>query len=161
MRDGRFALASLFLLAACVDVPVPDLGTESDVPSTGAEEAPAAFDGESNGFADAETFAEDREEFEGVETIAEGLGPLYNAQSCRECHQNPLSGGGSQVMELRAGHRGAGGKFETPRVPIARGNVFVEGRTLINDRAICPNAEHPDDQIEERVPDDAEIRTFR
>jgi CxxC motif-containing protein (DUF1111 family) len=161
MRERRFALASLFLLAACFDVPVPDLGTESDLPSTGAEEAPAAFDGESNGFDDAATFSEDRDEFDAIETIADGLGPLYNAQSCRECHQNPLSGGGSQIAELRAGHRGAGGKFETPRVPIARGTVFIEGRTLINDRAICPNAEHPDDQIEERVPDDAEIRTFR
>src|SRR5262245_36563572 len=131
MRDGRFALASLFLLTACVDVPVPDLATQSDVAPTRAQEAPGAFDGGSTGFDDAETFAEDREQFEGVETIADGLGPLYNAQSCRECHQNPLSGGGSQVAELRAGHRGAGGKFETPRVPIARGNVFVEGRTLI------------------------------
>jgi CxxC motif-containing protein (DUF1111 family) len=31
----------------------------------------------------------------------DGLGPLYNAQSCRECHQNPTSGGPSQITELR------------------------------------------------------------
>ena len=31
--------------------------------------------------------------FEERDEIAEGLGPVYNAQSCAECHQNPVAGG--------------------------------------------------------------------
>lgn len=68
----------------------------------GPDEAPAAFDGASNGLVDQATYESDRSSFDEAEAIADGLGPLYNAQSCRECHQNPDSGGGSQITELRA-----------------------------------------------------------
>ena len=126
-----------------------------------APDAQAAFDGAPNGLVDAATHQADLEAFDGVEDLADGLGPIYNAQSCRECHQNPLSGGGSQVAELRVGHRDAGGRFVEPRIPIARGEVIVTGRTLVNDRAICPSAAFPDEEIQERVPDSESVRTFR
>jgi len=119
---------------------------------SGPEEAPAAFDGASNGLVDQATHDADREEFDGVETVADGLGPLYNAQSCRECHQNPDSGGPSQVAELRVGHRDAKGRFVNPSVPIGDGTTVITGRTLINDRAICPSAAFPSLEIQERVP---------
>jgi CxxC motif-containing protein (DUF1111 family) len=149
------------LLAACILVPVPPIGTDTDVPGTAAQEALTGFDGQTNGAADQGTFSADQEVFEEVESVADGLGPLYNAQSCRECHQNPLTGGASQVSELRAGSRDAHGRFQNPRVPIARGKVVIEGRTLINDRAICPSGAFPDEEIQERVPESADIRTFR
>jgi len=156
------ALLYALVLVACVTVPVPpNLGTETDVPGTGAQEAPTGFDGQTNGVVDQATFDADQEVFDEVEEIDEGLGPLYNAQACRECHQNPRSGGGSQIAELRAGVRDAQGQFHTPRVPIARGTVFIEGRTLINDRAICPSGEFPNEEIQERVPDDVNVTTFR
>ena len=68
--------------------------------------------------------------------------PIYNAQSCAECHQNPVSGGISQVTELRAGH------FD--------GNIFTNhpGGSLIQSRAT--NA-----SIQERILDNYEVRTFR
>ena len=128
---------------------------------SGPEEAPAAFDGASNGLVDQATHAADREEFDGVEGIADGLGPLYNAQSCRECHQNPDSGGPSQVAELRAGHRDAAGRFVNPSVPIGDGTTVITGRNLINDRAICPSAAFPALEIQERVPETETIRTLR
>jgi CxxC motif-containing protein (DUF1111 family) len=103
----------------------------------------------------------DRDAFDDVETVADGLGPLYNAQSCRECHQNPTSGGASQVTELRVGHLGPDGRFRNPDIPIARGKDTVPGRTLVNDRAICPNAAFPDSEIQERVPDIDTISTLR
>jgi hypothetical protein len=68
-------------------------------------EAPTGFDNKSNGVTDDATHQADQMKFEEVEQLADGLGPLYNAQSCRECHQNPVSGGASQVSELRVGHR--------------------------------------------------------
>jgi len=124
-------------------------------------EAPTGFDNKTNGMVDDATHAVDQAKFDEVDQIADGLGPLYNAQSCRECHQNPTSGGGSQVSELRVGHRGPGGKFENPEIAINRGAEIIKGRSLVNDRAICPNAAFPSTEIQERVPDSEHIRTFR
>jgi CxxC motif-containing protein (DUF1111 family) len=126
-----------------------------------SQEAPAAFDSASNGVVDDATHQADRTAFDAIEDIGDGLGPLYNAQSCRECHQNPASGGGSQVAELRAGHRDRQGRFVNPSVPIAGGTVIITGRTLINDRAICPSAAFPDQELQERVPSSETIRTLR
>jgi len=66
-------------------------------------DAPTGFDNKSNGMVDEATHQADQAKFDDTETVADGLGPLYNAQSCRECHQNPTSGGTSQVAELRVG----------------------------------------------------------
>jgi CxxC motif-containing protein (DUF1111 family) len=138
-------LLSLILVAAATQIP----------------EAPAAFDNKSNGLVDDPTHAADQTKFEEVEAISDGLGPLYNAQSCRECHQNPVTGAASQVSELRVGHLGPDGRFRNPEIPIAHGAEVISGRSLVNDRAICPNAAFPDKEIQERVPDSETIRTFR
>lgn len=77
-----------------------------------AKEAPASFRSvNNNGFLSDEEFIAARAVFDGVETIADGLGPTYNAQSCRECHQNVVSGGDSQVTEVRSVRRTLGGVF--------------------------------------------------
>src|SRR5438876_11049233 len=124
-------------------------------------EAPSGFDNKTNGMIDDATHDADQAKFEETEAISDGLGPLYNAQSCRECHQNPVSGGSSQISELRVGHRGPDGKFVNPDIPIARGTEIIKGRTLVNDRAICPNNAFPASEIQERVTDTEKIRTFR
>ncbi len=124
-------------------------------------EAPTGFDNKSNGVTDEPTHQADQTKFEEVEQLSDGLGPLYNAQSCRECHQSPVSGAASQVTELRAGHLGPEGHFRTPEIPIAHGAEVISGRSLMNDRAICPNAAFPDNEIQERVPETETIRTFR
>src|ERR1700688_2390229 len=124
-------------------------------------EAPTGFDSKSNGVTDDATHQADQTKFDEVEQLTDGLGPLYNAHSCRECHQSPVSGGASQVSELRSGHNGPGGHFRTPEIPIAHGAEVITGRSLVNDRAICPNAAFPDKEIQERVPETENIRTFR
>jgi CxxC motif-containing protein (DUF1111 family) len=124
-------------------------------------EAPAGFDNKSNGVTDDATHQADQTKFEEVEQLSDGLGPIYNAQSCRECHQNPVSGAASQVTELRVGHPGPDGHFRNPEIPIAHGTEVIAGRSLVNDRAICPNAAFPNNEIQERVPDTETIRTFR
>jgi CxxC motif-containing protein (DUF1111 family) len=124
-------------------------------------EAPAAFDNKSNGVVDDQTHQTDQSKFDEVEAVEDGLGPLYNAQSCRECHQNPTSGGGSQVTELRVGHLGPNHQFLTPNIPIAHGVEIISGRTLVNDRAICPSGAFPDTEIQERVPNSEIVRTTR
>src|SRR3954468_18820546 len=110
---------------------------------SGATEAPAAFDNRTNGFTTQTQFDLDRGVFEERDDVAKGLGPVYNAQSCAECHQNPVTGGGSQVSELRAGHLDVFGNF-----------VEAPGGSLINDRAVDP-------AIQERVPGTENIRTLR
>lgn len=101
---------------------------------SGATEAPAAYDDLTNGFTSQAQFDADRAAFEAREEKVDGLGPVYNAQACAECHQNRVTGGVSQVMELRAGHSAPNGTF----VPAA-------GGSLIQSRSINTT-------IQERVP---------
>lgn len=143
-------LASLCLLSLLVAIAAAQ-----------SPQAPTGFDNKSNGVTDDATHQADQTTFEEVEQLSDGLGPLYNAQSCRECHQNPVSGGASQVTELRAGHQTPDGHFRNPEIPIADGAEIIRGRSLVNDRAICPNAAFPNEQIQERLPDTETIRTFR
>src|SRR5438132_2044830 len=146
-------------LAACPLGPPPP-PTSVPGPSDAADAA-TGFDNRSNGVADDSTHQADQETFDEVEDILDGLGPLYNAQSCRECHQNPTSGGASQVSELRVGHNAPDGRFQNADIPIARGAVVISGRTLVDDGATCPNAQFPDSEVQERVPDTETIRTTR
>jgi CxxC motif-containing protein (DUF1111 family) len=126
-------------------------------PRSDATEAPTGFDNSTNGFTEQgpsfETLNEDtvvalrsfndnRFIFEEVENIQDGLGPTYNAQSCRECHQNVVTGGASQVAELRSGRTEDGQFFESL------------GGTLIHSRATYP------DIVEQITPAD-NTRTFR
>ncbi|HEX7840164.1 MAG TPA: di-heme oxidoredictase family protein [Kofleriaceae bacterium] len=105
-------------------------------------EAVCGFDNLTNGFATQAAMDAALDVFANVETIADGLGPLYNGQSCRECHRNPVPGGGSQVTELRAGH--------------FTGTSFVDppGGSLISDLAIDP-------AFQELVPVGDEVHALR
>ncbi|HAF13918.1 MAG TPA: hypothetical protein DCK99_09520, partial [Blastocatellia bacterium] len=123
----------------------------------------------------------DRATFEERDGVEKGLGPLYNAQSCAECHNNPVTGGISQVTELRAGHNDFNGNFVPATLvinetgPVA---VTIANRSLINQRATCPGVvtdndptnnivdgtiiyNHPNDQAQERVPGAENIRAPR
>jgi CxxC motif-containing protein (DUF1111 family) len=105
-------------------------------------EAPAGFDNLTNGVTEQLQFDADRDVFDEIEGTDEGLGPVYNAQGCGECHQSPVSGAISQVTELRAG------RFD--------GVNFIDhpGGSLINDRAV-------DASIQERILGGNDVRTFR
>jgi CxxC motif-containing protein (DUF1111 family) len=159
------AMWSVLILAVLAMTPASTqdrrLAKKGSIIVVAAPEAPTGFDGKSNGVVDDSTHQDDLAVFDAVEDVADGLGPLYNAQSCRECHQSPASGGGSQVSELRVGHLGPDRRFVAPDILIARGTQIISGRTLVNDRAICPNAAFPDTEIQERVPDSETIRTQR
>src|SRR5580704_7551217 len=126
--------------------------------------APAGFDtptlnptqSKSNGIPEppGDTFALDQTHFEEQEDNAAGLGPVYNATSCVTCHQNLVTGGPSQITELRVGHNDADGNFVNPTIFINDGADSITGRSLVNDRAIIP-------QAQEHVPDTENIRTRR
>jgi CxxC motif-containing protein (DUF1111 family) len=110
----------------------------------------------SNGIAEppGDTFALDQAQFERRHDPSTGLGPVFNATSCAECHQNGVTGAASQFTEVRAGHKDANGNFVNPTVVINGGADTITGRSIINDRSICP-------QAQEHVPDSENIRTLR
>jgi len=155
----RIALLFSLITSMCL-VTIGLLAQQAD------SEAPAGFDtptlqsqnagsqSSSNGISEppGDSFTRDQQVFEKREDASLGLGPVFNATSCSECHQNPVSGGASQITEIRVGHRDDNGNFVNPTVPIEGGTV--SGRSLINDRAICPDAQ-------EHVPDAEHIRTLR
>jgi len=91
----------------------------------GPTEAPAGFDNRTNGLISQADFDVAKDVFEERDDIAKGLGPVFNAQACSECHQSPVTGAISQVSELRAGHRDGNGNF-----------VDAPGGSLINDSAV-------------------------
>jgi CxxC motif-containing protein (DUF1111 family) len=130
-------------------------------------EAPAGFDtpanrlnpgsgSASNGIVEptGDTFANDQAFFEKQEDANDGVGPVLNAASCITCHANPVTGGASQITEIRVGHLDANGNFVNPSVPINGGADMITGRSLINDRAVCPEAQ-------EHVPATETIRALR
>jgi CxxC motif-containing protein (DUF1111 family) len=153
------------LLCACLFVTSVALGTGLvRVAAKSATEAPAgfntpSFNGQhsiSNGIVEpaGDTFALDQQVYEENETVADGLGPVYNATSCVTCHQNPNSGAASQITELRVGHNDANGNFVNPTIFINDGKNTITGRSIVNDRAIGP-------QAQEHIPATENIRTLR
>lgn len=107
-----------------------------------ATEAATGFDGLTNGAVDQDSYDEALATFEQVDEIPDGLGPIFNAKACSDCHTSPLSGGTSEITELRAGH------FD--------GTNFIEpaGGSLIHSRALDPT-------LQEQIPPGNEVRALR
>jgi len=127
------------------------------LPARTFTEAPTGFDSLTNGYLSQgpdyatleegtvvplRSFNDNRFIFEEVETNADGLGPTYNAQSCRECHQNVATGGASQIAEHRTGRLTDGVFFESL------------GGSLVHSRATFAD-------IVERVAFEDPVRSFR
>ncbi|MBV9266169.1 MAG: hypothetical protein JO061_08385 [Acidobacteriaceae bacterium] len=153
-----------FIALSCVAV-VASLGIVAhEHPFT---EAPAGFDSPtlavnpgsqsvSNGIQEppGDTFALDQAKFEQNHDPSTGLGPVFNATSCATCHANGVTGAASQMSEIRVGHKDANGNFVNPTILINDGASMITGRSIVDDRSIC-------EQAQEHVPDTENIRTFR
>jgi CxxC motif-containing protein (DUF1111 family) len=59
-----------------------------------------------------ERFEHGKEDFEEVETVEEGMGPVFNDVSCGSCHTGGALGGGSDILETRFGKMGDDGLFD-------------------------------------------------
>lgn len=158
MRNGKFVVF-FFMAAALASVAI--------IAQQAVTEAPAGFttptlgenagsESTSNSIAEppGDTFALDQAQFERKHDPSTGLGPVFNATSCAECHQNGVTGAASQITEVRAGHRDGNGNFVNPTVLINGGANSISGRSIINDRSICA-------QAQEHVPDSEDVRTLR
>jgi len=158
--NHKYISVLVFLLAVlAIDIAV--------IARENATEAPAGFDTPtlaqnpgsqsiSNGIAQppGDTYALDQTKFEEDHDAGTGLGPVFNARACADCHQNPVSGGSSQFTEVRAGHLDKEGNFVAATVPINDGASTIANRSIINDRALIP-------QAQEHIPDAENIRALR
>ncbi len=153
------------LLCSCLFAALTALGTGlARVAAKSATEAPAGFNtpsfngaqSVSNGIVEppGDTFARDQEVYEQNHSVETGLGPVYNATACVSCHENPNSGGASQFTELRVGHKDENGNFVNPTIFINDGKNTITGRSIVNDRAIGPEAQ-------EHIPATENIRALR
>jgi CxxC motif-containing protein (DUF1111 family) len=153
------------LLCSCLFAALAVLGTGlARVTAKSATEAPAGFNtpsfngaqSVSNGIVEppGDTFAKDQEIYEENHSVLTGLGPVYNATACVSCHENPNSGGASQFTELRVGHNDENGNFVNPTIFINDGKNTITGRSIVNDRAIGPEAQ-------EHIPATENIRALR
>jgi CxxC motif-containing protein (DUF1111 family) len=133
-------IAVLALFAATL---VSPLAVRNTVSAQSGTEAPTGFDNLTNGFALQTEHDKNREEFENEETIAEGLGPVYTARSCASCHGQPVTGGGSQVIHVQAGHLDLSGNYVGATAELGDGSVFslVPFSGFIWPRAICSDAQ--------------------
>ena len=89
---------------------------------------------------DLAAFTGGREEFEAVETVAGGLGPIFNDSSCVACHSAAGTGGASIQKVTRFG-RSAGGVFSP---------LDHLGGSLLQARAIDP-------AVQEHIPAEANV----
>jgi CxxC motif-containing protein (DUF1111 family) len=158
--NNRFPVS----LVVLIGLQIPLTARSAPPPAT---EAPAGFDtptlvlnpgskSSSNGLVEpsGDTFVLDQQIYETLHDVNSGLGPVYNGRACAECHQNPVSGGASQFTELRIGHRDENGAFVNPIVPINDGANQIVGRSIVNDRAVVP-------QAQEHIPVTEDIRALR
>src|SRR6202021_3369621 len=162
MRRSKRVLVSFCLAAILTALGTGFVRVEAQTPTP--TEAPAGFNTPSfngahsisNGIVEppGDTFSRDQQVYEENETVAKGLGPVYNATSCVSCHQNPNSGAASQTTELRVGHHDENGNFVNPTIIINDGQDKITGRSIVNDRAIGPEAQ-------EHIPARENIRTLR
>jgi CxxC motif-containing protein (DUF1111 family) len=160
MRNRLFLLfySSIIVLGVALIMRAQQTGTEA--PAAFATPTLASNPGSqsvSNGLSEpgGDTFALDQTFFEAQHDPSSGLGPLFNATACVSCHQNAgVSGSASQFTEIRAGHRDDNGVFVNPTITINDGLNTTGGRSVINDRATCA-------QAQEHVPDSENIRTLR
>jgi CxxC motif-containing protein (DUF1111 family) len=147
-------LCALFLTAGLIaQAPPADAPTGFATPPLTPNAPPASV---SNGIDEpaGDSFVTDQAKFEMVHDPTNGLGPLFNATSCAQCHQNSVTGAASQITELRIGHLDSNGNFVNPTIPINGGMNSVSGRSIVNDRAIC-------EQAQEHVPDSETITARR
>jgi CxxC motif-containing protein (DUF1111 family) len=119
-----------------------DLVAETDDLWNGLGTKGVPPDEETNPPVPGRSFEDNKFIFAERESLEDGIGPVFNAQSCAECHQSPDIGAISQITEFRAGRLVNGVFIDAP------------GGSLINDRAIAA-------QIQERVSSNENVRTFR
>jgi hypothetical protein len=125
-----FVQAAILTFASLSVVPIVLTARQHNFPHQNlAPEEPSGFDNQTNGYLSQTQYDDFRQAFEKTESVADGLGPLFNDVSWVNCDQSPVTGGGSATLETRVGK-------------VRRNGQFVEhpGGSLVRDHVIdaCP-----------------------
>ena len=123
------------------------------LPKKPAAPQPPAFGQSHRGLTSTQTsvFNDGKEEFVSVETVDDGLGPVFNGRSCGECHNVPVAGGGSERTVTRIATR-ISGVFDA---------LASFGGSLLQDHAIGFADGSPHEFNAEVVPPNATIVAHR
>jgi CxxC motif-containing protein (DUF1111 family) len=101
--------------------------------------------------AEQERFGKGREVFARVFTPETGLGPLFNADSCAECHEEPFVGGVGDEVEIHA----------TALVPDGACDPLLDAGGPVYQQRVTPALERALGITEEPIPDRATARARR
>jgi CxxC motif-containing protein (DUF1111 family) len=136
----RIAATGIVVLASAALTPIGDHATAPDFGQPLAGLTADLLD----------RFNDGKTEFESVETVEEGVGPVFNDVSCANCHTAAAIGGGSMILETRFGTTGADGLFD----PLSQ-----FGGSLIQQQGIGASASC--EYLAELVPSEATITAQR
>ena len=131
-------LAAISLFAICLVCALSIQGVNSQEPTDFGDPLPGLTAEQM------QLFLEGKEDFEEVEEVDEGLGPIFNARGCAECHVVPAVGGSSTMKEVRAGRVRPDGVYED-----------LPGGSLFHIFSIDPN------NCQEFIPPIANVIAFR
>jgi CxxC motif-containing protein (DUF1111 family) len=94
-----------------------------------------------------QAFEDGREEFREKEKVEDGLGPVFNTNSCAACHDSPAIGGDSTIVETRFGtidHKqvdpllsGGGSLLQTDGIGRTKDGCEFVGETLPDDAIVA------------------------
>lgn len=144
MKRGAVVLISLFL--------VINLEAQARRRPSGPPPTPQAGDPLATlSASELSAFDDGKEDFTELETVNDGLGPVFNERSCATCHLAPVIGGGGNRLVTRFGTQ-TNGVYD----PLAQ-----LGGSLIQDHAIGGRDGSPHNFQPERVPREATIVTRR
>jgi hypothetical protein len=110
--NARHAFAiGTFLLCGCGSQPQPGVQPASQEAADPKLTARAALGDPLPGLSagELELFEAGKERFEEVESVEDGVGPVFNETSCAACHTGPVGGSNGRLetsMTGRAGDRG-------------------------------------------------------
>src|SRR5579859_720474 len=109
IRSGALIMTTAYggLLAGCAAAPADDPQPEAATSSTQQMVVGEALAGIA-----ASDFTTDRTAFNNVETVDDGLGPIFNERACGNCHNQGAAGGAGVQIERRFG-RFDNGKFNS------------------------------------------------
>jgi len=145
-RIEWFHYSSCISIVAALGV----LGCSAPSPGDGIGTADQSLLGDAVPGVDADLLAEARTAFSAVESITDGVGPVFNERACGACHTNGAIGGAGENIERRFGRvangvfdplAGAGGSlrqlfslgnFNNPDLPAAS-----RGRCQPNNPTLC------------------------
>jgi CxxC motif-containing protein (DUF1111 family) len=122
-------------LAACSAAESSDSGESTAVVQQSATVLGGALAG-----TDATAFAGARDLFAAVETINDGVGPIFNGTSCGACHSSPVVGGSGAQIERRFGRVTSGVFFGFDRAPEDHGGTLrqlLTNGTYTNGSTTC------------------------